>query len=281
MAKQLYSILGVPEDASDTEIKKAYRKLARELHPDTNPDDPSAEERFKRVGAAYEVLGDADKRKLYDEFGEDSLRQGFDADRARAWRQQPFQGGPGMEDLLGSIFGRQAGPRRGRDVRADIQLDFRSAALGGTHHIQFRGRGMDVRIPPGADDGDDIRLRGKGNPGFGGAPPGDLVITLHVGPDERFRREGLNLHVDMPITVPEAIRGGKVDLPLLEGAVKLSIPPGSQSGDVLRLKGKGVTRGRRGTGDVFAHLVVHVPAALDDEVLDAIEAAYDDDVRGL
>ena len=279
MAKTLYTILGVADDASDQDIKKAYRKLARELHPDRNP-DPSAEERFKKVGAAYEVLSDETKRALYDEFGEDSLRQGFDPDRARAWRQQPFTGGgPDMEDLLGSIFGRQAGPRRGRDIRADLELDFTTAALGGTRHIQFGGQGFDVRIPAGVSHGGDIRLRGKGGQGFGGGPRGDLLITVHVAPHPHFRREGLDLHVDLPVTVAEAIRGASVELPLLQGRVKLRVPAGSQNGHTLRLRGKGVARKGRTTGDLYVHLVVQVPGRLDDDVLDAIEAAYEGDVR--
>lgn len=280
MPESLYAALGLGNGASDAEIKKAYRELARELHPDVKPGDAAAEERFKKINAAYEVLGDADKRKLYDEFGHDSTRPGFDADRARQhkrWQQQgPWHqaGGVNEQAMYEQLFGRR-GPRKGRERRADIELDFRTAVLGGEQRIVFGdGQQMTVRIPAGVSDGGDLRLRGKGHRSMNGGPNGDLVLTLHIGTDPVFRREKMDLHVDLPITVVEAIRGAAVELPLLEGSVKLRIPPASQTGQKLRLKGKGVVRKGKRTGDLFVHLQVHVPEELDDETLDKLEAAY-------
>jgi len=293
VSDSLYDALGVSRTASQDEIKSAYKKLARKLHPDLNPGDAQAEARFKEVSAAYDVLRDPEKRALYDEFGEDATKVGFDPEQARAhkrWQEQA-QWRPGGQraqsfdadaDLFESLFGgRRRGPRRGRDIHADMGTDFRSAALGGIRRLSFNdGRSLDVRIPPGVPDGGSVRLRGKGEPGSQGAPAGDLVITLHVEPDPVFRREGLDLHVDLPITVVEAVRGAQVELPTLEGKVRLRVPPHSQSGQTLRLKGKGIERTDRAPGDLYAHLVVHAPAGdLDDDVLDALAAAYDTDIR--
>jgi len=293
VSDSLYDDLGVAKTASADEIKAAYKKLARKYHPDLNPGDSDAEDRFKRASAAYDVLRDDEKRKLYDEFGEDATRIGFDPEQARAhkrWQEQASwrPGGQRAQsfesdaDLFESLFGgRRRGPRKGQDIRADLVTDFRSAALGGVRRLSFGdGRAMDVRIPPGVDDGGSIRLRGQGMPGGDGAPAGDLVITLHVEPDPVFRREGLDLHVDLPITVVEAVRGAGVEVPTLDGRVRLRVPAGSQTGQTLRLKGKGIARSDRAPGDLYAHLVVHAPdGELPDEVLDALAASYKTDVR--
>lgn len=297
--ENLYDTLGVSRDDSDETIKKAYRKLARKLHPDINPGDASAEDRFKKVSAAYDVVGDKEKRKLYDEFGEDATKVGFDPDQARAHRQWKQSAGwrPGGQrarsaqeehDLFEELFGggrgfRSArGPQRGQDYRADLVTDFRTSVVGGLRSLSFgEGRPIDVRIPPGVSDGGSIRLRGKGGPGSAGGPAGDLVITLHVEPHKVFRRDGLDLHMDLPITLVEAMRGGKVEAPLLEGSVKLSIPSRSQSGQILRLKGRGVNRRDKRAGDLFVHLVITAPdGVLPDEALEQLEAAYTTDVRG-
>lgn len=314
---KLYDILGVPPGADDQTIKKAYRKLARRFHPDKNPGDAEAEARFKEANAAHEVLSDPERRALYDEFGEVSLQQGFDADKAREfrrWQQQAARapggfsygdraasgfggrgapgfgyggfGGPGGidEDFLSSLFGggRRRGPRRGADLRAELHIDFRQAAAGGQQTLTFAdGRSIRVRIPPGGEDMDVIRLKGQGQPGAQGAPAGDLLITLRVEEDPIFRRDGLDLHLDAPVTVGEALRGAAIRVPTLGGAVKLKVPPGSQSGRVLRVPGKGVERPGRGTGDLYVHLQVQVPAPGPglDEAIDTLEEAYRGDVR--
>ncbi|TNE90977.1 MAG: J domain-containing protein [Deltaproteobacteria bacterium] len=293
MSESLYEVLGVAKTATQDEIKKAYRKLARKHHPDVNPGDPGAEERFKRIGAAFEVLGDADKRALYDEFGEDSTRLGFDPEQARAhkrWQEQSRWRPGGQRatardfdaDLFESLFGgRRAGPRAGRDVHADLTTDFRTAALGGVRSLSFAdGRTIDVRIPPGVADGGSIRLRGQGSPGYDGGPAGDLILTLHVAPDPLFRREGQDLHVEVPITVVEAIRGGSVEVPTLDGRVRVQVPAGAQTGQTLRVKDKGIARKNREPGHLYAHLKVVAPdRPVGDEVLEALARAYSQDVR--
>jgi curved DNA-binding protein len=288
----LYSDLGLTAAASDEELKKAYRKLARKNHPDMNPGDPDAEARFKRISAAWDVLGDPEKRKLYDEFGDDAMRSGFDPEQARAhkrWQEQAAWRPGGRRarsvdqdaEIFESLFGRRPrGPRRGRDMHADLTTDFRTAALGGVRSLTFGdGTTLDVRIPPGVADGGSIRLRGKGAPGVDG-PPGDLVITLLVQPDPVFRREGVDLHITLPITIVEAIRGGPVEVPTLDGRVRVGIPKGAQSGQTLRVKERGIKRKDRPAGHLYAHLEIRAPdGAVADEVLDQLAAAYTADVR--
>jgi molecular chaperone DnaJ len=264
----------VPKTAGQDEIKKAYRKLARELHPDKNPDDANAEARFKEVNSAYEVLGDADKRKMYDRFGDAATKPGFDAKQAQQWEQWQ-QGAPGggyvdLESMLGSFFGQQQrrrGPRRGMDVRATTTLDFRIAALGGQVDLtQADGRRLKVRVPAGARDGDTIRLRGKGQ-SFPGQPPGDLLLELRVQADDTFERTGENLLVTVDCQVPLLLRGGSIEVPTLTGTAKMKIPAGSQPGQKLRLRGKGVTRGRK-TGDLVVRLGVVLPTLGADRLAD-------------
>ncbi|MCB9664269.1 MAG: DnaJ domain-containing protein [Alphaproteobacteria bacterium] len=302
MHTRYYEILGVPRTADDKEIKKAFRKLAQQFHPDRNQGDEAAEARFKEVNRAYDVLGDPDKRKLYDEFGEDAEKLGFDADKARAYRQWTSQGNPGfdqgvdLDDILSQMFGGRGGfggfggfggggprpPRRGRDVRAEMTLDFRTAVRGGERTIGIDGRNVTVRIPPGVTDGGTLRLRGQGIEGGKGAPAGDLLLTIHVAADPVFGREGDDLLLTLPVTVGEALRGASVEVPTLTGAVKLRVPPDSQSGQVLRLRGKGVARKGRPAGDLRVRLEVRLPEVRGRDVgeaLDALEALYDGDVR--
>lgn len=296
--RRYYDILGVTRDASADGIRKAYRALARKHHPDVNPGDAAAEERFKELSAAYEVLSDAEKRKLYDEFGEDATRLGFDPEQARAysqwqersrWRESPGGYGPGQEtgfdaeELFGELFGgRRRGPRRGHDLHAELATDLRTAALGGERELHFAdGRTLMVRIPPGVDDGGTIRLRGQGAPSGASGAPGDLLVTLRVQPHPVFTREGKDLLVELPITVGEAIRGAKVTVPTLDGKVRLTVPAGSQSGQRLRIRRKGVARRGQPPGDLLVALSIRVPpheSGLDD-ALAAIEAAYDGDIR--
>jgi curved DNA-binding protein len=285
-------VLGVQRNADENSIRKAYRKLARELHPDVNPGDPVAEERFKDVSEAYAVLSDPARRSAYDEFGEIALDPNFDAERARqagrAFGGGGFGRGPGaggfggFEDLFSNLFSRGAGRRgfggaglrrAGPDVEAELDLDFMEAALGGEKRLTIsrpsaeggsRQQTVTVRIPPGVADGGRIRLRGKGGGGVGGGPPGDLVARIRVRPHPFFRREGRDLYLDLPVSVREAILGAKVEVPTLEGRVTLSIPPGTDGGSKLRLRGKGVPHpSGRGAGDLYAVVQIKVPRNLD------------------
>jgi len=317
MARDLYATLGVSKTASSDEIKKAFRKLAAKLHPDKNPGDKTAEARFKEVSHAYDVLGDPKKRALYDEFGEAALREGFDAEQARQykrWAEQAAQGRAGggptgvpfdfedlfggraggvggaggvgsvIEDLLGGRFGRRRGPMRGHDLESEITIDFVSAVRGTTLTLQPQGSSepVTVRIPAGADEGSRVRIRGQGAKSPSGGPPGDLVLTIHVRPHPFFRREGDDLHVDVPITVAEAYNGARIRVPTPDKDVFLKVPEKAQSGQIARLRGKGVARKNREPGDLYVHFQVQVPTADTPEVREAIavlERAQTEDPR--
>jgi curved DNA-binding protein len=308
MADDLYGILGVPKGADADAIKKAYRKLAGKLHPDKNPGNDSAEARFKQVNHAYEVLNDPKKRRLYDEFGEDGLRDGFDPDRVRAYRDWssrqgrtgPNPGGgfsgtvdledlfgsgggggggggsPGIGDLFGDLMGRsrRRGPMKGPDLESEITIDFPSAIRGATMELRPQGQGgspVTVRIPAGADEGSRLRIAEQGGPSLNGGPRGDLVLVVHVQPHPYFRREGDDLHLDLPITIAEAFHGAKVRVPTIDGAVTLKVPEGAQSGQAVRLRGKGVARKGREPGDLYVHFQVQVPKGGGSEVADLID----------
>jgi curved DNA-binding protein len=317
MAEDLYAVLGVSKTADADTIKKAFRKLASQLHPDKNPGNAKAEERFKHVNHANEVLSDAKKRKLYDEFGEDGLREGFDPEKMRAYRDWSSRQGRGraaagdgsglggsvdLEDLFGSagaqgggfgdLFGdligrsrRQRGPAKGHDLESEITIDFAAALRGATLELHPQGQAsppVTVRIPPGADEGSRVRIGGQGGPSPSGGPRGDLVLTVHVTPHPHFRREGDDLHLDLPITIAEAYHGAKVRVPTVEGAVSLKVPKGAQSGQTVRLRGKGVTRKGKEPGDLYVHFLVQVPKQTTPEVaglIDQLAAFQPDDPR--
>ena len=306
--RDLYAVLGVARDASADVIRKAYRKLARRHHPDVNPGDKAAEERFKEISEAYDVLSDTEKRRNYDEFGEVALQGGFDAERARRAREafgarfggepgpgeggfasgEPFEFGD-LDDLLGRFgFGGRGGRGgagraglRGSDIEAQLELDFLEAARGGEKRLTLQLLGEDgrprsqtltVRIPAGVGDGGRIRLRGKGGPGLGGGPPGDLWATVRVRPHPVFRREGRDLIVEVPVTIAEAIRGAKIEVPTLDGRATVSVPPGTDSGKKLRLRGKGIPDpAGKAPGDLYAVIQVRVPKQLDADGLAALE----------
>ncbi|MSP38257.1 MAG: molecular chaperone DnaJ [Deltaproteobacteria bacterium] len=359
-----YKTLGVPRGASKDDVRKAYRKLARKYHPDINPGNKEAENKFKELSVAYDVLSDEKKRKLYDEFGEAGLAAGFDAEKARSydqWRQQSERAGGVHEfnvDDLGDIFGgmfrqgarAQTGPQRGADIESRMEIDFLDAVRGfqtaitlerpvacdtclgsgtkagtaptacpqcggsgsvavGHGPLQFRqpcprcsgsgklpgdpcavcrGSGrvtrsetIRVNIPPGADPGKRIRLRGKGEAGIRGGPAGDLYITPRIRPHPILTRAGRDLSMDLPITVGEAVRGAGVEVPTAIGAINVKIPAGAQSGQQLRIKGKGVAaHGQTPAGDLYLRLMVRVPKdELAQEVIDRIDQAYGEDVR--
>ncbi len=290
-----YAVLGVARTATAEEIRTAYRKLARKYHPDVNPGDKAAEARFKEVAAAYDVLSDEQKRKNFDEFGPDSLQSGFDPEQARAykrWQDARAHAPPpraheeafdwNLEDLLGQFGGMggrregafRSGPRRGPDAMGEVELDFIQAVHGTEVSLTIPGIAtpLRVRIPPGADDGSQITLRGQGAPGPGGGPPGDVIIRTRVRPHRFFRREGLDLVLDLPVTLSEAYNGATVDVPTPGGPVKLKIPPRTQTGARLRLRGKGVSRGKQ-VGDLFAVVWLRLPDADDAALGDALRAA--------
>jgi curved DNA-binding protein len=290
MAQSPYEILGVPKTATSDDIRKAYRKLARRHHPDVNPGDAKAEETFKRVSSAYEVLSDDEKRAAYDEFGDASMAGGFDADKARTYKQWQdtrhqratnFAEGP-VEFDFSDLFGRARGPARGADVQARVQMELRQAIDGAEVSLDVPGQGtVRVRIPPGADTGSVIRISGKGAPGSRGGPPGDLVIETVVLPHPRMRRDGLDLYLTVPVTLDEAYNGGSVEVPTFDGPVILKIPARSQAGAKLRLRGKGIHR-KDERGDLFAVLDVRMPDGDDDALavaLRASSAAYAAPVR--
>ena len=291
MAQDPYKELGVSKGASKDEVRKAFRKLAKQLHPDKNPGDKAAEERFKRVTAAFDFLDDEDKRKRFD-------RGEIDADGREIFRGFAGAGGPrrgqagaqgfgahgfgdgrfeGVDiDDIFSMFGGAAGmggrgpqPQpRGVDVRARLEIDLEDTINGATKRIAFSdGRTVDVTIPEGATEGQTLRLKGQGAQGRGGAF-GDALIELSVKPHPIYRREGADLTMDLPVTVPDAVLGGKVQAPTPDGPVSLNVPKGSNSGSVLRLKGKGAYDARTAKrGDLMARLLVTLPdkpdAALD------------------
>ncbi|UCG12577.1 MAG: DnaJ domain-containing protein [Deltaproteobacteria bacterium] len=291
-----YEILGVGRDASEGEIKKAYRKLARKYHPDVNK-DKEAEEKFKQVNEAHEVLKDPEKRKLYDQLGPD-WQSGQEFKPPPGWEDVhfDFQTGPGAEafdfgggfsDFFETLFGghmaggggaraRQASwVMRGQDQEAEIEVSLEDAYHGANRTITLQGHEIDpqgqvrptvqniqVKIPPGVTDGTRIRLSGKGGEGMGGGPPGDLYLRVKIEPHPRYRVEGHDLVVEVPVTPWEAALGATVEVPVMDGTVNLKIPAGSQSGQKLRLRGKGLPKKGSQKGDLFARLKVAVPKNL-------------------
>ncbi|HEY0481791.1 MAG TPA: DnaJ C-terminal domain-containing protein [Kofleriaceae bacterium] len=281
MADNLYETLGVKRDASADEIRKAYRKLAKKHHPDVNPGNKAAEDRFKAVSSAYEVLSDPKKRADYDEFGDAALQGGFDPNKARdyaRWQDRRtqrggFEGSGPVEFDFAELFNRRRGPSRGQDVHATFEMDLRQAVEGAEVSIDVPDQGtVRVRIPPGADTGSVIRLAGKGSPGPRGGPPGDLVIETAVRPHPVLRRDGLDLYLTLPVTLDEAYNGASVDVPTFDGTVVLKIPPRSQNHARLRLRGKGIER-KSTRGDLFVELDVRLPDRHDDALAAALKAS--------
>lgn len=373
MSKDYYKVLGVSKDASESEIKKAYRKLARKWHPDINPGNKDAEQKFKEISEAYDCLGKKEKRKIYDEFGEEGLRAGFDAEKAREYRQwdsfqQEDRGGrqgqgfgqyQSYEDVFGDLFGFSEGrgsystgmSSTGRDMEHEMTIDLISALKGFETELSMqkirdcqtcKGSGTDpnssmttcsmcggsgrvnvaegpiqftkpcpnckghgkkgkpcmqcggtgqvlgtesirVVIPQGVKEGSKVRVAGKGEPGFNGGKPGDLYLIIHLKPHPLLKREKDNLYMEIPVTVREAMAGGNITIPTVDGQVKLKIPPKSQSGQTLKLKGKGAVNPKtKQRGDLMVKLVVKVPRTEDKEILEAaekMERFYKDDLR--
>lgn len=317
-----YKTLGVDRNASQAEVKKAFRKLTQKYHPDKNPGDDAAESRYKDVSQAYEVLGDEERRKLYDEFGDVSLTQGFDANRARQYKRAQERayagGGPGggfpggfpggaggfpgggvhfedlgdarntsFDDLLSRLFGggrvsdptgdvfggRRQATRRGRDVEGEIKVGFIDAIVGVTVPLRVEGqdgnaRTLDVKVPAGMPDGGKLRLRGQGGQGD---PKGDILLTVRVNAHANLERQGQNLHLKLPVTALEAYRGGPVEIPTPWGSVTMKLPAGTQNGQTLRLRGKGVHQSGKPDGDLLVTIDVRLPEGGDEKLLEALE----------
>ncbi|CAM3976007.1 DnaJ domain-containing protein [Helcobacillus massiliensis] len=312
LSKDFYKVLGVSQDASASDIKKAYRKLAKKYHPDRNPGDKQTEAKFKEIGEAYSILNDPEQRKQYDAIramGAGGARfasgpggaggaGGFeDIFSAFAGGGRPGggqAGGINIEDILGAFGGAQAGGQggfspfggggfsggfggghgqqapKGEDQQARARLSFRDAALGTQISIPVGGRTVKTRIPAGVRDGQKIRLRGKGHPSPYGGESGDLIIIADVAAHPLFTMDGSNLRVTVPVTLPEAVFGTTIEVPLLEGgSVKLRVPQNTPSGRVLRAKGKGITT-KSGTGDLLVTLSIAVPTELSDDAEKAL-----------
>ncbi|MET1044631.1 MAG: DnaJ C-terminal domain-containing protein [Microbacteriaceae bacterium] len=298
--KDFYATLGVSKDVTEAQLKKAYRKLARQYHPDSNPGNAAAEAKFKEISEAYSVLSDAESRREYDQIRAMGSGARFTAGGAG-------QGG-GFEDVFGGMFGGQGrarqgnfddifsgmfgnqpggggfgnasggfrgfgGPSKGRDLTASVTLEFTTAIHGDTVELQASaGRPLKVRIPAGVADGQKIRLKGKGEPSPDGGAAGDLVLSVTVRPHPVFERDGLNLRVDVPVTFVEATLGATIEVPTLGGPpVKLKVAPGTPSGRVLRVKGRGVVTDK-GTGDLLATVQVAVPSHLSGDAREKLEA---------
>lgn len=269
MRNDPYAVLGVARGASSDDIRQAYRKLAKELHPDTRPDDLDSEERFKRVSAAFHLLSDPVKRRRFD-------RGEIDGDgnsrRANGARARPRNGAssPDFESIFKGFGGGdgQRGPfkSKGEDVRYRLELDFVEAATGGRKRVVMGdGKALDLVIPEGVRTGAVLRLRGQGRAGSGSAPAGDALVEIDVQTHSVFERRGDDVWLDLPITLKEAVLGAKVKAPTLTGSVALTVPKGSNSGQTLRLRGKGV-RGEKGRGDLMVRLVVTLPERHDGEL---------------
>lgn len=367
MEQDLYKILGVDRNATQEEIKKAYRRLARRYHPDVNPGNKEAEQRFKEISMAYEVLGNEEKRRLYDEFGQDSLKAGFDPERAREYAKWKEAAGrtyhrpeaeyyESYEDLFGDFFDFDSGtlrkaPKKGKDREYHMKVDFISALRGFSTKMDINrpkicpeclGKGTDmkgplytcpeckgsgrielakgpiyftrpcptckghgqvspkckacggtgkvtgnetirVNIPPGVKTGSRVRVQGKGEPGENGGPDGDLYLVIEVEPHKFLRREGDDLYMDLPVAIHEAISGATVRVPTLDGDINVKIPPKSQGGQLLKVKGKGVLNPKtKQRGDLYLKLQVRLPETEDERakaLAEELGKYYKEDIR--
>lgn len=282
-----YQVLGLKKGAKTEEVKKAYRKLARDLHPDLHPGDAKAENRFKDVSAAYDFLSDTDKKARYDRGeidasgaprGERTYYRTYADGNSGTRYHDPrefFRDFEGM-DVFSDIFGgrgRKRAPARGIDSRATLELDFIDAVNGTTREIALSsGKRLKVNIPPGSNDGQVLRLKGQGMPGSGGGGAGDVLIELKVRPHPQFERKGNDIYAEVPVTLPEALLGGRIEVPTVDGRVQLNIPEGSNTGSRLRLRGKGVPRAVGGArGDQYVTLKVVLPDKPDSDLKEFVK----------
>jgi DnaJ-class molecular chaperone len=283
LAADPYTTLGVQKNAGQNDIQKAYRRLAKKLHPDLNPGNKTAEEKFKEVSAAYDLLNDPEKRARFDR-GEIN-ESGAERPRQRYYRDFADQGGwstytsnsgfsdfgdyGGAEDILSEIFGREGRGRRrrGQDVHYHLDIAFLDAINGGRQSLTLPdGTTLDVNIPSGVRDGQILRLRGKGRPGVGDGPPGDALIEISVLPHPYFTRKGDDIYLDLPISLKEAVLGAKIKVPTPSGPVTAAVPQWSNTGRVLRLRGRGVPRAHGGKGDEYVTLKIMLPPKPDPEL---------------
>jgi curved DNA-binding protein len=302
--KDYYDLLGVSRQATDKEIKKAYRNLAREYHPDANPDDPTAADKFKEINEAYEVLSDPEKRAKYDQFGsawnqyqQAGTEGGFNWS---AWNGNPgdygtytrvdniediFGGSGGFSDFFETLFGGRRGQttgrrtfsQRGQDIEQSMQVTLTEAYHGGTRRISKDGRELEVKIPKGVKSGSRIRLSGEGMPGIGNAEPGDLYLVIDVVNDRRFERDGDNLYVTVNVPLYTMLLGGAVQVQTMSGQVKLTIPPETSNGTKFRLRGKGMPKLKNPDqyGDMYAVAEVVLPTNLKSEEVELLEQLQD------
>jgi curved DNA-binding protein len=307
MDEDYYNVLGVSRSASQADIQKAYRQLARKYHPDVNPDDATAKDKFQKVQRAFEVLNDAKKREMYDRYGSGFEQAGQGGPQGGPFQWRTSGGGQGAEgfdfsQVFGEGFGEggggggfadmfrkfaggagasagapggQAAPRRGADLHHEITVPFATAIKGG--EIEFavlreNGKQESIRakVPAGIDDGKKIRLRGQGGAAPRRGQPGDIIVTIRVAPHPCYTRRGNHLDVKVPVTLAEAALGAKIDLPTPDGTVTLTVPPGSSSGKRLRLKGRGVAPKNDTPGDLYAELQIVLPEKLDDASLELV-----------
>lgn len=298
-----YDVLGVARDATPEQIKAAYRRLAKKHHPDLNPGDKAAADRFKEIAAAYDLLSDAEKRARYDRGEIDSAGQeqpgrGFYRDFAEGPGGGAYSGGPDMsaEDLFAELFGRMGGgagraggfTARGADVSYTMRVEFLEAVNGARRRLTLPdGRELEVTIPPGTHDRQTLRLKGQGQPGFGEGKPGDAYVEVHVQPHAFFTRKDGDIHVEVPVTLKEAVLGARIQVPTVAGPVMLAVPTGSNTGTMLRLRGKGVPgrsggpAGEQPPGDQYVRLKVVLPETPDPELTRFVEGwtGGDHDVR--
>jgi len=292
-----YEILGIAKTASETEIKKAFRTLAKKHHPDKHAGDAAAQKRFQEISGAYDILGDKQKRAQYDAgaIGADGNPRGFDPRQGGGGFRQgnPFGGGggpgarefhfsfddapgapAGFQDIFADLMGggrrgaRAARAAKGEDFSAAVTVSFAEAATGGTRRVMLQnGEQIDVKIPVGVKDGQAVRIKGRGGAGHGGGPNGDILLTVSVAAHPFMTRDGNDIRMDLPVTLKEAIIGGKVPVPTLTGTVSLSVPPNANTGTVLRLKGKGIAaNGGTAAGDFYVRLIVTLPDKPDESL---------------
>lgn len=285
MADDLYKELNVARTASQDEIRKSYRKLAKDLHPDLNPGDKEAEEKFKKVSAAFAILGDPDKRSRYDRgeidaSGQERPEQRFYREYASEDPGFRYRSSAGYQDfgeysdIFSDLFGRGAGGAgarqfraRGQDARYRLDVEFLEAVQGATKRITLPDGGtLDLTVPAGTTDGQVLRLKGKGGPGIGGGPSGDALVEIGVKTHPLFTREGNDILIELPITLDEAVLGGKVEVPTVSGRVAMTIPKGASSGQTLRLKGRGVKPRTGAAGDELVKLKIVMPDEVDGEL---------------